>query len=68
MVFFRAQPNKRTPKSGDKKKSSSKVKEPKGKCFHCGAEGHWKRNCKMYLSRLKNKSKVNMIYWFWKPA
>ena len=52
-----AQPNKRAPKSGEKKKNSSKVKEPKGKCFHCGVEGHWKRNCKKYLSELKNKNK-----------
>ena len=25
----------------------------KGKCFHCGAAGHWKHNCKKYLEELK---------------
>ena len=49
------QPKQRAPKSGEKKKNSSKVKEPKGKCFHCGVEGHWKRNCKKYLSEVKHK-------------
>ena len=44
----------RAPKRGGKK-DNSKDKDPKGKCFHCGVEGHWKRNCKKYLSGLKNK-------------
>ncbi|XP_052209257.1 uncharacterized protein LOC127812770 [Diospyros lotus] len=28
----------------------------KGKYFHCGKDGHWKRNCKDYLSSLKNEA------------
>ena len=24
---------------------ASKGKKTKGKCFHCGEKGHWKRNC-----------------------
>ena len=39
------------------KKNNSKDKKPKGKCFHCGVEGHWKRNCTKYLSELKNKKR-----------
>jgi hypothetical protein len=25
-------------------------------CFHCHQPGHWKRNCKLYLASLKNRS------------
>ena len=32
-------------------------KKPKGKCYHCGVDGHWKRNCNKYLSELKEKKK-----------
>ena len=46
---------KATSSSG--KKNNSKDKDPKGKCFYCGVEGHWKRNCTKYLSGLKNKKK-----------
>ena len=37
--------------------SKKKVKETssKGTCFHCGKEGHWKRNCKAYM---ESKRKV----------
>ena len=45
-------------KGGIKK---GKVNKPndKGKCFHCGKYGHWKRNCKDYLNSLKVKPKEN---------
>ncbi|XP_073136705.1 uncharacterized protein [Henckelia pumila] len=31
-------------------------KKPKGKCFHCGVDGHWKKNCPRYLVELKEKN------------
>ena len=40
-----------------KKKGPTKAKEPKGVCFQCGKERHWKRNCKEYLESLKGKKK-----------
>ena len=40
-----------------KKKNNNQDKKPKGKCFHCGLDGHWKRNCKKYLEELKQKKK-----------
>ncbi|KAG6532599.1 hypothetical protein ZIOFF_006448 [Zingiber officinale] len=32
-------------------------KKPKGKCFHCGVDGHWKRNYPKYLTKLEEKKK-----------
>ena len=40
-----------------KNKNNNQDKKPKGKCFHCGLDGHWKRNCKKYLEELKQKKK-----------
>ena len=39
---------------------SSTQKKPKGKCFYCGINGHWKRNCKQYLKELKQKKKCKL--------
>ncbi|WRX23198.1 Integrase [Theobroma cacao] len=38
------------------KKKTALKDNTKGKCFHCGAKGYWKRNCKVYLEEIqKNK-------------
>ena len=36
------------------KETAPKETSSKGICFHCGQDGHWKRNCKTYLES-KNK-------------
>ncbi|KAM1544020.1 hypothetical protein ACFX1Z_013625 [Malus domestica] len=46
------------PKGGVKKKKAMK---PKGTCHHRGKEGHWKRNCRLYLATLKDKPQ-GMVY------
>ena len=50
----RAQPKKGT--KGKGKKNNPKDKKSKGKCFHCGVEGHWKRNWKN-----KKKGKYDLL-------
>ena len=41
----------------NKKNNDPKQKTPKGKCFHCNVDGHWKRNYPKYLAKLKEKKK-----------
>ncbi|KAL5579543.1 hypothetical protein UlMin_011985 [Ulmus minor] len=65
MVVTSSSSSKKKKKISDKRKASMKAKkkvsktEKKaakgGKCFHCGKEGHWKRNCKEYLNSMKPK-------------
>ncbi|WCJ31679.1 Retrovirus-related Pol polyprotein from transposon TNT 1-94 [Euphorbia peplus] len=68
MVVDRANKRKwKGPKKGSNKKAKGsdeshldkgkqvKVHKPKGECHHCGKEGHWRRNCKVYLESLKKK-------------
>lgn len=50
--------NSKRPNDGAKinKPNNNKAeKMPKGKCFHCEIDGHWKRNCPKYLAELKEK-------------
>ena len=42
-----------TKKKGVAAKKKVKEASSKGTCFHCGKEGHWKRNCKAYMESKK---------------
>ena len=42
-------PNPTVGKKAKKGKKRNNGKQ-KGKCFHCGVPGHWKRNCPDYLA------------------
>ena len=47
--------NKSAEEKEQPKKDVPKKPEAKEKYFHCNAEGHWKRNCLLYLKSLKIK-------------
>ena len=48
--------NKAKKGKGRSKPKAKKPKPPKeGVCFFCNEQGHWKRNCKLYLEDLKKK-------------
>ena len=53
--------NKKKGKKGSKKKLNPKADIfkkkifTKGTCYHCGKDGYWKRNCKEYLTTVKQK-------------
>ena len=52
---FKSGPKKTIKKAFKPTDKIKKEKKPKGTCFHCGKDGHWKRNCKAYLESLKEK-------------
>ena len=62
IVLICEKPKKSSKSKENKNTKTSKKKTPKGTCFQCGEDGHWKRNCRKYLADLKEKSKVNLIY------
>ena len=48
--------NKAKKGKGQSKPKAKKPKPPKeGVCFFCNEQGHWKRNCNLYLEDLKKK-------------
>ena len=42
-----------TKQKGGVAKKKSKKTSSKGTCFHCGKDGHWRRNCKAYMESKK---------------
>ena len=58
---FKSGPKKTIKKAFKPTDKIKKEKKPKGTCFHCGKDGHWKRNCKAYLESLKQK-KLNEAF------
>ncbi|TYK23836.1 gag/pol protein [Cucumis melo var. makuwa] len=48
--------NGKTPKQNKEKKTIEK-----GKCYHCGENGHWLRNCPEYLAQKKVEKEAQVI-------
>ena len=71
IVVASSSSSKKKNKISDKRKALLKVKKKAsknekktakgGKCFHCGKEGQWKRNCKEYLDSVKPKEGMVLV-------
>ncbi|KAA0041922.1 gag/pol protein [Cucumis melo var. makuwa] len=51
-----SKPNRKIEKKGKEKTSKQKKGKKtakKGKCYHCGEDGHWLRNCLKYIAQKK---------------
>ncbi|KAA0053407.1 gag/pol protein [Cucumis melo var. makuwa] len=56
-----SKPNRKIEKKGKgKTPKQNKVKKTteKGKCYHCGENGHWLRNCPKYLAKKKAEKEI----------
>ena len=56
-TWKKKKPAKKQKKENKQKKKDTpkKAKSSKEKYFHCNIDGHWKRNCPLYLESLKKQ-------------
>ncbi|KAA0040701.1 gag/pol protein [Cucumis melo var. makuwa] len=60
-----SKPNRKIEKKGKRKTpKQNRVKKTteKGKCYHCGENGHWLRNCPKYLAQKKAEKEAQGKY------
>ncbi|TYK11933.1 gag/pol protein [Cucumis melo var. makuwa] len=60
-----SKPNRKIEKKGkgnNPKQNKGKKTTEKGKCYHCGENGHWLRNCPKYLAQKKAEKEAQGEY------